>query len=62
MGHPPEPFTPETLRLVENLIAFLRADKVQVRLYDNGFLHAKCYLFHHDNIDPTPLSAPAVAV
>ena len=47
-----EPFTPETLRLVEDLIAFLRADKVQVRLYDLGFLHAKCYLFHQDNIGP----------
>lgn len=45
-----EPFTPQTLRLVEDLIAFLRADKVQVRLYDQGFLHAKCYLFHQDNI------------
>lgn len=47
-----EPFTPETLRLVEDLIAFLRADKVQVRLCDREFLHAKCYLFHQDNIGP----------
>ena len=43
-----EPFTEETLRLVEDLIAFLRAEKVEVRLYDRGFLHAKAYLFHHD--------------
>jgi len=36
-----EPFTEETLRLVEDLIAFLRAEKVGVRLFDEGFLHAK---------------------
>ena len=47
-----EPFTPETLKLVEDLIAFLHADKVQVRLYDQGFLHAKAYLFHQDRIGP----------
>lgn len=45
-----EPFTQETLKLVEDLIAFLRADRVQVRLYDKGFLHAKCYLFHQDTV------------
>lgn len=48
-----EPFNQEMLRLVEELIAFLRADKVQVRLYDNGFLHAKAYLFHQDRIGHT---------
>jgi len=48
-----EPFTPETLRLVEELIAFLRTDRVQVRLYEEGFLHAKCYLFHQDHVSPT---------
>ncbi len=42
------PFNAETLKLVEDLIAFLRADKVEVRLYERGFLHAKAYLFHHD--------------
>jgi superfamily II DNA or RNA helicase len=42
------PFNPETLRLIEELIAFLRADKVEVRLYERGFLHAKAYLFHQD--------------
>jgi len=47
-----EPFTPETLRLIEDLISFLRADKVQVRLYDQGFLHAKCYLIHQDDVGP----------
>lgn len=45
-----EPFTEETLRLVEDLIAFLRAEKVEARLYDRGFLHAKAYLFHHDRV------------
>lgn len=47
-----EPFTEATLRLVEELIAFLRADKVQVRLYERGFLHAKAYLFHRDRVGP----------
>src|SRR5262245_51700771 len=50
-----EPFTAATLRLVEELIRFLRRDDVAVRLYlghDPGgsgrrhFLHAKCYLFY----------------
>ncbi len=50
-----EPFTPATLKLVEELIAFLRADKVQVRLYDKGFLHAKAYLFHQDAVGPNNL-------
>jgi phosphatidylserine/phosphatidylglycerophosphate/cardiolipin synthase-like enzyme len=39
-----------TLRLVEELIGFLRDDKVQVRLYERGFLHAKASLFHRDRI------------
>lgn len=43
-----EPFDEQTFRLVESLIAFLRTDKVDVRLYDKGFLHAKAYLFHQD--------------
>ncbi|HUW33743.1 MAG TPA: phospholipase D-like domain-containing protein, partial [Planctomycetota bacterium] len=41
-------FSEATLRLVEDLIAFLRRDSVRVRLYENGFLHAKCYLFYAD--------------
>src|SRR5437660_805290 len=45
-----EPFTESTLKLVEELIAFMRADKVEVRLYDKGFLHAKAYLFHQDKV------------
>ncbi|MBN2561149.1 MAG: helicase [Phycisphaerae bacterium] len=45
-------FTPEMLKTVEDLIAFLRADKVEVRLYDQGFLHAKAYLFHQDAVGP----------
>ncbi|MCH8146926.1 MAG: hypothetical protein IH987_02900, partial [Planctomycetes bacterium] len=47
-----EPFTEETLKLVEDLIAFLRSEKVEVRLFDKGFLHAKAYLFHHDQVGP----------
>ncbi|HZS77277.1 MAG TPA: helicase-related protein [Ktedonobacteraceae bacterium] len=41
-----ENFNEQTLRLVEDLIAFLRRPNVQVRLYTKGFLHAKCYLFY----------------
>jgi superfamily II DNA or RNA helicase len=41
-----ETFNEQTLRLVEDLIAFLRQQHVQVRLYTGGFLHAKCYLFY----------------
>lgn len=41
-----EPFRPETLALVEDLIRFLREERVRVRLYEAGFLHAKCYLFY----------------
>lgn len=47
-----EPFTEKTLRLVEDLIAFLRTEKVQVRLYEQGFLHAKAFIFHQDHIGP----------
>ena len=43
-----EPFTEETLRLVEDLVAYLHRDQVAVRLYEQGFLHAKCYLFYGD--------------
>ena len=42
------PFDEQTLRLVEDLIAFLRRDTVKVRLHDRGFLHAKCWLFYSD--------------
>jgi len=45
-----EPFTEETLKLVEDLITYLQAEKVEIRLYDKGFLHAKAYLFHQDQI------------
>ena len=42
------PFDEKTLRLVEDLIAYLRRDAVLVRLHDKGFLHAKCWLFYSD--------------
>ena len=42
------PFDEKTLCLVEDLIAYLQRDSVQVRLYENGFLHAKCWLFYSD--------------
>jgi hypothetical protein len=41
-----EDFREQTLRQVEELIAFLRRENVQVRLYTKGFLHAKSYLFY----------------
>jgi hypothetical protein len=43
-----EPYRPETLVVVEDLIRFLRQEHVHVRLFDHGFLHAKCYLFYGD--------------
>lgn len=43
-----EPYTEETLRLVEDLIAWLRKEESQVRLFEDGFLHAKAYLLYGD--------------
>ena len=42
------PFDEATLRAVEDLIAFLRRNSVEVRAYQHGFLHAKTYLFYGD--------------
>jgi phosphatidylserine/phosphatidylglycerophosphate/cardiolipin synthase-like enzyme len=42
-------FDAKTLRLVEDLTAFLQQPHVQVRLYGSGFLHAKCYLLYGDS-------------
>jgi len=42
------PFDERTLRLVEDLIAYLRRESVRVHLHDKGFLHAKCWLFYSD--------------
>lgn len=42
------PFEEKTLRLVEDLIAFLRRESVQVRLHHEGFLHAKAWIFYSD--------------
>ncbi|GCF07793.1 helicase-related protein [Dictyobacter arantiisoli] len=44
-----ESFNEKTLRLIEDLIAFLRQDNVLVRHYTKSFLHAKCYLFYGDS-------------
>ena len=43
-----EPFNGETLALVEELIRYLRDERVAVRFHEKGFLHAKCYLFYSD--------------
>ena len=42
------PFDEATLQAVEDLIAFLRRDMVSVRAYQQGFLHAKSYIFYGD--------------
>jgi superfamily II DNA or RNA helicase len=42
------PFDEKTLRLVEDLIGYLRRNSVMVRLHEKGFLHAKCWLFYSD--------------
>jgi superfamily II DNA or RNA helicase len=42
------PFDEATLRLIEDLIAWLRTERVEVRLHAEGFLHAKCWLFYGD--------------
>lgn len=42
------PFDEATLRSVEDLIAWLRTEQVRVRLHDQGFLHAKAWLFYSD--------------
>lgn len=42
------PFTEEMLRLIENLIRFLRKDNAAVRVYEKGILHAKCFIFYSD--------------
>jgi superfamily II DNA or RNA helicase len=41
-----ETFNEKTLRLVEDLVAFLHQENVQVRLFTQNFLHAKCYIFY----------------
>jgi superfamily II DNA or RNA helicase len=50
-----EPFSKDTLKLVSDLAAFLRSEKVEVRLFNHGFLHAKAYLFHHDHLNAKAL-------
>jgi superfamily II DNA or RNA helicase len=42
------PFSPDLVRAVEDLIAFLRRPTVAVRAFQKGFLHAKAYLFYGD--------------
>ncbi len=42
------PFSEETLRVVEDLVSFLRRDKCLVRVHKDGFLHAKAWLFYSD--------------
>jgi superfamily II DNA or RNA helicase len=41
-------FSEETMRAVEEMIAFLRRDLVAVRAFRDGFLHAKAFLFYGD--------------
>jgi len=44
------PFDEATLQLVEALIRFLRRESVAVKLYQQGFLHAKSYLCFADTV------------
>ena len=53
--------SPAMMELVEDLIRFLRRDDVQVRVFANGFLHAKCYLFYHDPPTEAPMRLFPVA-
>ncbi|HEY75753.1 MAG TPA: helicase [Thermoflexia bacterium] len=39
------PYNPDYAALVDALLAFLRREEVEVRLYGRQFLHAKAYLF-----------------
>src|SRR2546423_2121820 len=41
-----ETFNEKTLRQVEDLVAFVREDHVQLRLYTQVFLHARSYIFY----------------
>jgi hypothetical protein len=50
-----EPFTEETLKLVEDLIAYLQAEKVEIRLYDKGFLHAKTLFTNTSRMSSAPM-------
>ena len=43
-------FLPETDRTLERLIAFLRSDRVEVRLYRRRFLHGKAFLLLDDGV------------
>jgi hypothetical protein len=35
------PYTEEPQKLIEDLIAYLQTEKVEIRLYNKGFLHTK---------------------
>ena len=50
-----ELYSEETVQLIEDLITYLRRPEVVVRLYEEGFLHAKCYLFYGDKGGQLPL-------
>ncbi len=43
-----QPFSETMLRLIEDLIAYLRRESVKVRLHHEGFLHAKAWIFYSD--------------
>ena len=42
------PFDEKTYLLIEDLIGYLAKMSVAVRVHEEGFLHAKCYLFYAD--------------
>lgn len=38
-------YTPQRVAVIDSLIAFLRREEVDVKLFDDPFLHAKAYIF-----------------
>lgn len=40
------PFSAKSSHAIQHLIDLLRSGKIEVRRYEEGFLHAKAYLFH----------------
>jgi hypothetical protein len=51
------PFDERTLRLVEELIRYLRRDSVQVRVAEQAFLHAKASVARSRAVQKRPASS-----
>jgi superfamily II DNA or RNA helicase len=54
-------FTPNILGYIDDLIAFLKRDTVEVRIFDDPFLHAKAYIFdRHVIVGSSNLTFPGI--